>query len=158
VDPDRLPRRERAAVRVILLDPQQRILLLRGQDPALPDSPAWWFTPGGGVRGGEDPLAALRRECWEELGFVPRRFTGPLAHRRYEFAFDDHWLVQDTDYYAAAVRPFRPAPQRLTSLEQRFLLGWRWWPLPKVAAADETIYPDDLADLAEAARRAAPTG
>ena len=158
MEPDQLPRRERSAVRAILLDPRQRVLLLRGRDPAAPDAAAWWFTPGGGVRAAEDAISALRRECWEELGYVPQHFAGPLAHRRYEFAFDEHWLIQETDYYAASVPFFRPAPQRLSDLERRFLLGWRWWPLELVAASDETIYPDDLLTVIGAARGAGPTG
>lgn len=146
-----LPRRERHAVRVILLDPQSRVLLLRGRDPALSDGPSWWFTPGGGMRPNEQPLPALRRECWEELGHVPAAFTGPLAHRRYEFPFDGHWLVQETDYYAAVAPAFRPAAQRLSGLEQRFLLGWRWWPPAALSATTETIYPADLGYLIELA-------
>ncbi len=146
-----LPRRERSAVRAILLDPAQRVLLLRGRDPAAPQSAAWWFTPGGGRHAAEDPGTALRRECWEELGFVPDRFIGPLAHRRYEFPFDDHWLVQQTEYYAAAVPAFRPTPQALSELEQRVLLGWRWWPRSLLDRSAETIYPTDLADLIAAA-------
>ena len=144
MEPADLPRRERRAVRVILLDPEHRVLLLRGRDPATPDGPSWWFTPGGGIRAAEEPLTALRRECWEELGYVPARFTGPLAHRHYEFPFDQHWLVQETDYYAAVAPAFRPAAQHLSGLEQRFLLGWRWWPRTTLATTTETIYPEDL--------------
>ena len=146
-----LPRRERHAVRVILLDPQDRVLLLRGRDPGVPDGPSWWFTPGGGIRPEEQPLPALRRECWEELGYVPDRLTGPLAHRRYEFPFDGHWLVQETDYYAAVAPAFRPAAQRLSGLERRFLLGWHWWPRAALSMTTETIYPEDLDSLIDLA-------
>lgn len=44
----------RKVARVVLLDPQDRILLLHGHEP---DDPAddWWFTPGGGSGGRRDP-------------------------------------------------------------------------------------------------------
>lgn len=42
----------RKVARVVLLDPQDRILLLHGYEPEDP-SETWWFTPGGGVEGDE---------------------------------------------------------------------------------------------------------
>ncbi len=147
-----LPLRERRAARAILLDPTDRVLLLRGRDPGRTDGPAWWFTPGGGIRAHEDPLAALRRECWEELGFVPEEILGPIEHRRYAFEFDRHWLVQETDYYWAPVPAFSPVPQQWSDLERRFILGWRWWPADSLAASAETIYPEDLPAMIVAAK------
>ena len=47
----------RKVARVILLDPQDRILLLHGHEPDDP-SDDWWFTPGGGLEG-EDPNHAF---------------------------------------------------------------------------------------------------
>lgn len=149
-----LPRRERRAARAVLLDPAGRVLLLRGRDPALPEAPSWWFTPGGGIRPGEEPLGALRRECWEELGLRLSAARGPLLSRVYEFPFDGAWLVQDTEYYAARVAPFRPAAQSLSEREARFILGWRWWSRAALTATSETIYPEDLADLLDRAEDA----
>ena len=150
--PDRhLPRLERTAVRAILLDPDASVLLLLGRDPADPTGPSWWFTPGGGVDPGEPPIAALRRECWEEVGYVPEELHGPLAHRRYAFPFDQRWLVQETDYYWSRVPAFEPRPQQLTDIERRTILGWRWWRRGALAASGHTVYPEDLTELAEAA-------
>lgn len=145
-----LPRRQRRAVRAILIDPARRVLLLHGHDPGVQDADSWWFTPGGGVRFGEDPVDALRRECWEELGFVPDGIAGPIARRRHAFVFDGQWLDQDTHYYWARVPAFDPAPGRLTARERRFLLGWRWWDAGEFPGSPEQIYPEDLADLVKA--------
>ena len=134
-------------MRALLLDPADQILLLRGRDPGVANPTTWWFTPGGGINPDEQPLAALRRECWEELGYVPEQFHGPIARRRYCFEFDKHWLVQDTEYFWARVPAFDPMPQHLSELEKRFLLGWRWWPQASLAATTEVIYPEDLTGL-----------
>ena len=46
-----------------------------------------------------------------------------------------------------AVPRFSPAPQRLTALEERFILGWSWWSPADLQSTEQTIYPPDLADL-----------
>ncbi|HZN21639.1 MAG TPA: NUDIX hydrolase [Gaiellaceae bacterium] len=51
-----------------------RILLLRHEKG---DSEVW-LLPGGGVRGGESLLHALRRELWEETGLFPEGTEVPL--------------------------------------------------------------------------------
>ncbi|MCZ9340813.1 NUDIX domain-containing protein, partial [Streptomyces sp. TRM76130] len=51
----------REVARVVLLDPEDRILLLHGHEPGDP-ADDWWFTPGGGVEGDETREEAARRE------------------------------------------------------------------------------------------------
>jgi 8-oxo-dGTP pyrophosphatase MutT (NUDIX family) len=53
---------------VLLLDPQDRILLLR-YAPGQPGAGLWGL-PGGMLDHGEDPLSAACREVWEETGIV----------------------------------------------------------------------------------------
>ena len=153
-----LPVRHREAARALLLDEDGRLLLLLGRDPADPGAPRWWFTPGGGRRRVERPEATVRRECWEELGHVPAAISGPIAHRRHEFAFAGSWLVQETDYFAARVPRFTPTAQELSAVERQFLLGWRWWDRRDLPSTGETLYPADLAQLAGLAELAAVTG
>jgi len=121
-----LPVLRRTAARAILLDERGFVLLLRGRDPGEPDSPAWWFTPGGGLRPGEESMTAAKRECWEELGFVPEVLHGPIGRHHTAFAFNGRWLIQDSAFFWARVTRFEPAPQQWTPLEERFILGWRW--------------------------------
>src|SRR5437763_649339 len=58
---------ERPAVRALVLDRRQRVLLVKFVDSV---GQVWWATPGGGVSGGESPAETLRRELHEELGLT----------------------------------------------------------------------------------------
>src|SRR5258707_3533090 len=71
----------RRAVRVLLLDPRDRILLLQSFDPGNPARGRFWYTLGGGAEDGEPPETTARREVGEEVGI--RQFElGPLVWRR----------------------------------------------------------------------------
>ncbi|MFI1659552.1 NUDIX hydrolase [Streptomyces sp. NPDC020472] len=138
----------RRVARVVLLDPDDRILLLHGHEPDDPDD-AWWFTPGGGVEGDETREEAALRELAEETG-ITEVDLGPVLWKRYcSFPFDGRRWDQDEWYYLARVRGTEAAlrPQALTELETRSLAGLRWWTSAELSAARETVYPTRLAEL-----------
>ena len=56
--------RLRTGIRALVLDPDERIALVRFD---FPDRTVW-AAPGGGVEEGEDDAATLSRELREELG------------------------------------------------------------------------------------------
>lgn len=58
----------RHAVRVLLLDEHDRLLLFRAEDPGT--GAVFWFPAGGGIEDGEDAVAAARREVAEETGLT----------------------------------------------------------------------------------------
>ncbi|KIH98465.1 NUDIX hydrolase [Streptomonospora alba] len=57
--------RTRGAAAALLRTADGRLLLVK------PTYKPGWSLPGGVIEEGESPLAACRRECAEELGFVP---------------------------------------------------------------------------------------
>ena len=72
--------RLRQAVRAIVLDPDDRILLVRFEFP--PAGPGLarrvvWATPGGGLEDGESDGAGIRRELLEEARLRPAARSGP---------------------------------------------------------------------------------
>jgi double-stranded uracil-DNA glycosylase len=96
----------RQGVRALVLDPADRVLMVRFED----ELGTWWSTPGGGVDPGESDEAALARELAEEVG-LHQFELGPLIWTR------EHWLVNPTKWggqrerhYLVRTDAFEPAP------------------------------------------------
>lgn len=150
----------RVSARVVLLDREDRVLLLRGADPAGQAPGEFWFTCGGGVEPGEGLAEAAARELGEELGLAvePERLRGPLWRRRSLFTFDGALLDSEEYFFTLRVDGFVPHPRALSDRERRFLLEYRWCSAAEVralAAGGAEVYPQDLAELlADAAAHA----
>ncbi|WP_405535216.1 NUDIX hydrolase [Streptomyces sp. NBC_00075] len=138
----------RKVSRVVLLDPQDRILLLHGHEP---DDPAddWWFTPGGGLEGDETREEAALRELAEETGITAADVAlGPVLWRRTcSFPFAGRRWDQDEWYYLARTERTETRATGLTELERRSVAGARWWTCQELTRAHETVYPTRLAEL-----------
>lgn len=81
--PDDLPIIERSAVRLVVLDIRDRVLLFHTRDPDHPDLGTWWELPGGGIDPGETYVDAAIRELREETGILADRSRlGPPTWRR----------------------------------------------------------------------------
>jgi TDG/mug DNA glycosylase family protein len=78
---------QRTGVRAVVLDPDDRILLVRFADAM----GTWWATPGGGIDPGETDAEALARELGEEVGLHAVEL-GPLLWTR------EHWHVNPRRY------------------------------------------------------------
>ncbi|WP_428952035.1 NUDIX hydrolase [Streptomyces sp. cg35] len=140
----------RKVARVVLLDPEGRILLLHGHEPG-DTADDWWFTPGGGLEGDETREQAALRELAEETGITDVELGPVLWQRVCSFPFDGRRWDQDEWYFlarttAAAVRP-EINETGLTDLERRSVAGARWWTYRELAEAHETVYPTRLAEL-----------
>ncbi|MCH0559652.1 NUDIX hydrolase [Streptomyces sp. MUM 16J] len=136
----------RGVARVVLLDPADRILLLRGHEPDDP-SDTWWFTPGGGVEGVETRAQAALRELFEETGITGVDLGPVLWRRRCSFPFAGLRWDQDEWYYLARTTRTAVAATGLTELERRSVAGARWWTCQELSRAHETVYPTRLAEL-----------
>ncbi|MFJ2650622.1 NUDIX hydrolase [Streptomyces sp. NPDC087420] len=136
----------RKVARVVLLDPEDRVLLLHGYEPDDPGD-TWWFTPGGGLEGDESRAEAALRELVEETGITQVELGPVLWHRRCSFPFDGRRWDQDEWYFLARTTQTETAPGGLTELERRSVAGLRWWTSAELLAARETVYPTRLAEL-----------
>jgi ADP-ribose pyrophosphatase YjhB (NUDIX family) len=136
----------RKVARVVLLDPQDRILLMHGYEPEDP-ADRWWFTPGGGLEGDETRQEAALRELAEETGITEVELGPVLWRRTCSFPFDGRRWDQDEWYFLARTAQTVTAPHGLTELEQRSVAGLRWWTYAELSAARETVYPTRLAEL-----------
>jgi 8-oxo-dGTP pyrophosphatase MutT (NUDIX family) len=136
----------RRVSRVVLLDPEDRILLLHGHEP---DNPAddWWFTPGGGLEGDETREEAALRELTEETGITEVELGPVLWRRSCSFPFAGRRWDQDEWYYLARTDTTETRATGLTELERRSVAGARWWTCQELTQAHETVYPTRLAEL-----------
>lgn len=128
--------RIRRAVRGAVLDPQDRIMLVRFEFPTV----TVWATPGGGQEPGEDDDATLRRELDEELGLHVDEIGPHIWTRTHVIPFlDGRWDGQrDHIYLVRAPAGFTPAPS-LTweQLRAERLHELRWWTAAELAAAGD---------------------
>ncbi|NGO77462.1 NUDIX domain-containing protein [Streptomyces sp. YC504] len=154
----------RRVARVVLLDPQDRILLLHGHEPDHPEDD-WWFTPGGGLEGEETHEEAALRELAEETGITDVELGPVLWKRVCSFPFagqrwdqDEWYFLARTTHEAAADVVAATAMPGLTELERRSVAGLRWWTCGELLAAHETVYPTKLAGLLSALLDEGPPG
>ena len=139
----------RRAARVVVVDEQDRVLLVHGRDSTRPDRPRWWITTGGGRDDDETAEDAARREVFEETGIVLGELGPVVLSRAVEFEFEGLRVEQDEVFFLVRVNAADVAldTSGWNELERRSLIELRWWPLHELATTAETVYPEGLLDL-----------
>ena len=137
--------RLRSAVRAVVLDPADRVLLVQFSF----EGRIVWACPGGGLEDGEADEAAIARELDEEVGLSGFEL-GPCVWTREHVIplFGGRWDGQRERFYLVRSATFTPQP-RLTAdqLAAENVVGMRWWDPSELRAADVLFAPRRLPAL-----------
>ncbi len=124
--------RIREAVRAVVLDPDDRILLVRFE---FPDAGTRWALPGGGIEPGETHVGALHRELAEEVGLFDAEIGPHIWNRVHVIPFiDGKWDGQRERIHLVRAPAFEPRPHlSWDALHAEYVFELRWWRLDELA-------------------------
>lgn len=141
--------RRRDTARIILINEQERVLLMRYEelvpsDPRLRGPMSFWVPPGGGVLEGETFEAAVAREIEEETGIMLSSGPPPWIWTR------DHQLMHEGElkhfherYFVSRVA----TPERLWNRTNEPILEMKWWSPEEIKQDGGTFFPAGLSQL-----------
>lgn len=130
----------RHGVRALVLDPDDRILLVRFVNPETGEE--FWATPGGGLDPGEDLETGLRRELREETGLEDFELGPVVWTRRHVFPWAGRTLDQSEQIALVRTLAFDPRPELTTEqLVDEGVHELRWWTLGELEASDADFAP-----------------
>jgi 8-oxo-dGTP pyrophosphatase MutT (NUDIX family) len=134
--PDGQPMTIRQAVRALIIDHDDRVLLVRFE---FRDRGTVWAMPGGGIDPGEETVEALRRELVEELGLHHADVGPQIWDMTRTIPEMNPWFLGQHDViHLVRTAAFEPQPM-LTweELRAESLHEIRWWTLEEVEAATD---------------------
>jgi 8-oxo-dGTP pyrophosphatase MutT (NUDIX family) len=136
----------RPTARVLLLDPADRILLMRGRLPGRPRGSEAWFTIGGGVEADETYMQAAAREILEETGISDFRLEAAVWVREGLLEMPQPTLFRE-QYIVARCEGGEPAREGWNALERDLIDDIRWWTLQELMTTEDRVFPPGLARL-----------
>jgi len=135
---------------VVLLDPDDRVLLMRYDDG--PPNGVHWSTPGGGLDEGEDYEAGALRELAEETGWTDIVLLREIHRRTHTMEWSDRMVRQHERLYLARTDQRRRPISGVEAMHASDgIAAWRWWALAELDATTEAVWPRGLADLIRSA-------
>jgi 8-oxo-dGTP pyrophosphatase MutT (NUDIX family) len=141
---------DRPAARVLLLDPDNRVLLMRYDDD--PPNDRHWSTPGGGVEPGEEYPEAALRELAEETGWRDIALGREVYRRSFRMEYAGQIVNQHERLYLARTREERRPISGVDAMHASDgIAAWRWWSLAELDETGERVWPPGLADLIRSA-------
>ena len=138
----RLPLRD--AVRALVLDPSERVLLVRFEWP----DRTVWAPPGGGLEPGESHEVALVRELAEECGLRDATIGPCVWTRTHWFTDMAGWGGQAEQIHLVRAPAFEPQPEwSAEALAAEGIAGQRWFTPDELAEPGAVFAPRRLPEL-----------
>ena len=137
--------RIRTAARVVVLDDDGRVLLVRF---AFPGERIVWATVGGGLEADETHEDAARRELSEEAGLDDVELGPEIWTRTHVWDDGINWDGQTERYFLVRTTSVEPMPRHTwEELNAEWVTDLRWWAIDEIEASRETFAPTRLAAL-----------
>ncbi len=135
---------------MVLVDAEDRVLLIHARDPDAPDH-HWWELPGGGQDAGETLQQTACRELAEETGLVIADVAAHLWDResRFHYRGRDHHRI-DSVFLARVDTPLPAVTPKHSANERAGMVEWRWWTAAELATTTDKLLPAELPDLVPA--------
>jgi 8-oxo-dGTP pyrophosphatase MutT (NUDIX family) len=135
--------RIRRAVRVLPVNSDGAVLLLRCVNPAQQSAP-FLITVGGGIEAGESERDAAVRELWEETGMLsaPESLMGPIHEESFSFVWDSELVTQHQNYYAMAASDATVVFDNLEEIEVASVIGHGWWTAAQLGECPDLVLPE----------------
>jgi|SRR5215831_3325608 len=130
----------RRVARLIVLDANGAVLLVRYDEYRANRPRSFWATPGGEIEPGEPPQHAAIRELAEETGLSAEPVRR-LWQKNFTFELPQGLVNQYEEYFLVQSPEVSP-PVRNSSLEA--IREHRWWTLAELQLTSDVIYPEDL--------------
>ena len=130
----------RQGVRALVLDPEDRILLVRFVNPETGEE--FWATPGGGLDPGEALEDGLRRELLEETGLEDVEIGPVVWTRRHVFPWAGKTLDQSERIALVRSPAFEPRPALSEAqLVDEGVHELRWWTFGELETSGANFAP-----------------
>ncbi|MDJ1130760.1 NUDIX hydrolase [Streptomyces iconiensis] len=133
----------RHSSRALLLDEEDLLLLFSSKDEA--DGSTFWYPVGGGIKKGESPEDALRREVEEETGLKDLTVGPQIWYRKAVASWGGNTYDCRERFFLCRVPHFTIDTSGFSQGERDTVSGHHWWTQDELASTADRLVPADLA-------------